>query len=207
MSGLASAAPILSFEGLPSSYTPGDNFSFEVRLANVANLNSFTIGLTLQAELGAPGVDFFFDDALTIPPATRYVFDPGPGVTPFGFLANAGIYGDASTLALSDLLAMGEEVDAMTGLNDLAARIVVTTTRNVGDLTIGFDPSFLELLRDNGDAVPDFDLLVPSPPAIVSVAQTAAVPEPGSLALWAAGLAAVAVLRTRRCIRPTQRRA
>ena len=171
----------LLVDGLPESYIPGENFVFDVRLTGAEDLNLFSIDLLLTAENGIAGIDFFFNETATIETPSRYVFDL-PGVTPDGFAASANVDGVYATMNLSDLLAPGEMVDTVDGINDLVATISVTTTPAAGSLTLDFDTSFLELLDDSGNPIPGFDELAARLEASDGESITA-VPEPGSLCL------------------------
>ena len=181
-----------SLEGLPTTYTPGTSFSFNVGLVGAEDLNLYSIDLTMEAESGNPGADFLFDEDLTTEPASRYVFG-GAGLHPDGFVASADVDGGLATLNLSDLLDVGEMVDTVSGVNDLVATVTVTTMGDMGDLTIAFDTTFLELLDDFGDDIPGFDNLTVPPPATVTP-----IPEPSALILWMSGCIGVLIYQYRR---------
>ena len=181
LSDSARAETVLSLDGLPATYTTGMSFLFNVQLTGAEDLNLYSIDLTLEAQSGSAGVDFFFDENLATEPMSRYVFG-SPGLNPDGFIASADVEGDLATLNLSDLLGIGEMVETVNGVNDLVATVAITTTSDVGDLSIAFDTQFLELLDDSGADIPSFGNLTVSAPETVAV-----IPEPSALCLCVLG--------------------
>ena len=164
----------------------------------VLDLNAFSVELTVEAESGTPGVDFFFDSSQTSPPSSGYVFG-SPSVNAAGFFAIAGVDGARATLNISDLLDVGEEVALMQDFNDIFADFTIQTTSDVGELTIAYDTTFLELLNSDGDFVdvlqdasdpflPDFTNLTVAGPITLGAP---AVPEPSALAIFIAFVAGV----------------
>ena len=189
----AEADPVLSLENAPLLYTPGEAFFFDVRLQDAQNLNSFFIELTVEAADGVAGTDFFFSEDLTVQAPSEYVFDI-PGATPDGFEATAIAFDTTGFISLSDLIGIGEEVDTASGINEWVARVGVIATADVGPLTIGFDPDFLELTDDFGDPIPGFDgVTFITPPSINAVA----VPEPSTGLFAVVSIMAVAAKRRR----------
>lgn len=179
----ASAGIMLSFYDVPTSYTPGEDFAFQVRLEGVTNLNSYFIELRIRADRGAPSVDFSLNADLTRPPLSRYLF--GEDDSLFDFLANSVVEDDDLIVSLSGfLLVPGDEVDVISDANDLVATVVISTTRNVGNLTIEFDTTFLELVDADFEPVPGLDSEISLGSLVVSPTQTAVIPEPHSRLLW-----------------------
>jgi len=194
----ASAGIMLILDDLPDSYTPGEDFSFQVHLEGVTELNSYFIELRIRANGGTPNVDFFLNTDLTGPPVSRYVF--GDDDTLFDFLAESNVESNDLVISLSDFLLSNDEVDVISGVNDVVANVVISTTRNVGNLTIEFDTEYLELLGAYPSLapVPGFDELGLRPlSAVVAPSQTAAIPEPRSGLLWL--IAFLSLLSAGRC--------
>lgn len=196
----ASAGIMLILDDLPGSYTPGEDFSFQVRLEGVTNLNSYFIELRIRAVGGTPDVDFSLNTDLTGPPVSRYVF--GDDDTLFDFFANSNVESNDLVISLSDFLWSDDEVDVISGVNDVVANIVISTTRNVGNLTIEFDTTWLDLSNADFGPVPGFDELgLLSLSVVVAPSQTAAIPEPRSGLLWL--IAFLSILGAGRCLRWT----
>jgi hypothetical protein len=80
---------------------------------------------------------------LTGAPSSGYVFGDHDS---FGFEAGSVVLGNDLIVSLSDFLTSDDEVDVISGVNDIVATVFISTTRNVGNLRIEFDTEFLELL-------------------------------------------------------------
>lgn len=180
VSNSASAALVLSLEGAPSNYVPGDSFSFLVKLSGAEDLNLFGVDLVLTADQGVAGTDFFFQSALQ--PVAGYVFDV-PGVNPVGLFANTFELGNSSYLSLSDFLDFDESVTTVAGVNDVVAVVTVATTSNVGGLKLAFDTEFLFLDSPDGDVDGYDDLvaqLASATPISISPSSVNPIPEPST---------------------------
>ncbi len=195
------AGVMLTFDGLPTSFTPGDSFTFSVKLTGAQGLASYDIPLVLSAASGTPEVDFGFDPVPTAAPA-NYVFP-----SDLFFFAIAFPQGAEDHLAISDFnFDSGFNlvgVDTVAGVNDVLAVVSVTTTTGVtGPLTISIDESFLQLDNVDLDPIPDFaDVLANLPATTITQSQQATVPEPASLLVWSLGAAGLTVISRRRCKR------
>jgi hypothetical protein len=196
----ASAGIMLTLDDLPGSYTPGEDFSFQVRLEGVTGLNSFFIELRIRADGGTPDVDFSLNTTLTGAPSSGYVFGDHDS---FGFEAGSVVLGNDLIVSLSDFLTSDDEVDVISGVNDIVATVFISTTRNVGNLRIEFDTEFLELLDAEFLPVPGFDELELSPFAVVAApTQTAVIPEPRSGLLWLIAFLSMLAVGRRRWLAP-----
>jgi hypothetical protein len=184
----ASAAPSLSIQA-PGSYTPGTPFACTVVLSGAESLFSYNAELVLASGSGAAGTDFYFQSA-TVAAAPRYLFS---GENTDGFAYNT--LGPANVrLTLGDFLTdnfLG--VTTTAGQNDLIATVqVATSASQTGPLTLSFDAAGLELDTFDAGPISGFAGLTSSlAPAVVA-------PEPASLTLALAGLAATWFGRRRR---------
>lgn len=202
----ARAGLMLTVEGVPTQYTAGDSFSFDVRLQGAENLNEFFIELVLSAESGVADVDFFFDELQTVQHPTEYVFSD-PSLNPGGFAAFVITDNNQSILGLSDLLDSGEEVSTSENVNEFIATVVVQTAADIGDLSIEFDTTFMELTNDAGGPIGGFDNLVTtldnSSPIVIASSTTNVIPEPTSMAIFG-GIVALGAVSSRRRRRSTK---
>lgn len=135
-----------------------------------------------SGNLGA-GNDYFFedlDDLSDLPSVGRYVV----GTAGFGRGDSGGESGQFAKLTLLDGLAdFNAEVDTLSGLNALIARIRVTTSAAMtGPLRLSFDTSDTPLQDSFGDDIPGFGTLSYAPaPGRAFVIQAAPVPEPARI--------------------------
>jgi hypothetical protein len=194
-----SASPLLSMEGLPSTYVPGESITFNVTLTGATNLGSYFTELLLEAPGGVTGSDVWFE--VPAAPASRYVFLADSA----NFAASAAKFGQRYALSISDLHdADGdgdlEGVDALAGVNDRIAAVTIRTSPSLtGQLMLSIDATSLELdtpaVDGAGNPVPvsGFSGLVASL-AAAGPSRVDQVPEPSSLAL----LGALAGLASRR---------
>jgi hypothetical protein len=181
----ASAAPTLSFAGLPSSLTPGTSFSLVVDLTGASALASYNIELTLSG-LGAPGTDYFFSSA--VKPLSHYVFTPDDN----HFLSAILSPSQKNRAVLSDFLDTGD-ISTIAGVNDQVAFVTITTSPTfTGPLNIGLATDSLELLDSQLDPIAGADTIANNPPT----AQLSNVPEPGAISLL--GIALMLSRRIRR---------
>lgn len=188
VSSVVFAAPIQLIEGLPSTYTPGQPVTFQVRLPSVTDLGSYNIDLVVEGNSGIAGVDYSFDVAATMPSATSYIF---PSATNFFDAANV----DSpmrQRITLSDFDFAG--VDIVPGTNDLVANVVVNTAANfLGSLSLFADPNGLILDTPDVEPTPVLEYqsihagVADSPPFVLPP-----VPEPSCALI--AGLAIVNAL-------------
>ncbi len=204
--GQASAALMMSLDGLPASYIPGTPFTFNVLLQGAEDLSAFNIELRMTASdaTAVPDVDFRFDDPRLVfglpgdpPPGVplsgphRYVFADSIAAGDF----NWGYAGTATPVGATDILAMGDFLDlggadTVAGENDVVAAVTVVADRNVGDLvfSIDTDPFALLLVDPFFGNISGYDDLVgvldSGPLATVSSGADAVIPEPSSLAIF-----------------------
>ena len=175
----ASSAPIQLIVGLPSSYTPGQPTTFDVRLPAINDLGSFNIDLVLASDNGTAGIDFYFDVAATFPASTNYVF---PSSANFVDATNV----DSAIrhrLTLTDFDFTGANVAP--GTNDRVANVVFQTAPNfAGRLSFLVDAAALILDTPNFEPtpVPDFNAIQAGvAEALPIVLQP--VPEPSTISL------------------------
>src|SRR5687767_5413274 len=95
----------LDFGGSPpSTYTPGTDVTFNVKLVGAEMLSSYYLEIVLQCSTGTPDVDFGFGpvtDPISGALASQYVFGPG-GTGNFFALFVVSPLGDEHRLVLSD---------------------------------------------------------------------------------------------------------
>jgi hypothetical protein len=199
--GPAWGGPMLELSGVPASFVPGQDLTFDVLLRDTANLASYNVVLTLELAAGTVGMDAHF----VVPGAalSRYVF--GNDTTYFAASAQTG--GAAQALTISDFHDPDGDgtlngVDTVAGANDRVATVTISTHAGTcGDLSLSFDTSALELdtpLTDShGAPVPiDGFATLRSSLAGQSPVGVTAIPEPATLSLSA--LAFIAVVAGRR---------
>ena len=206
--GYSTASPntpiSLSVSGLPAKYVPGSTLTCDVELTGATDLNAYNVGLELTSDWGKAGTDFYFlgspDTQRPSDAANDYVFDSGFSVSPIGFVATADtdLGTNTALLSLSDFLAVGQGVSDASP-DTMLATVVIRTSSEAGDLTLGLDGTALELLTPAGQPVPGFSTLAanlssfnPQPVTVV--------PEPSTFALLCPllGLAGIAAVRRRK---------
>lgn len=178
----ALSAPI-EINGLPSSFTPGQSFSFEVSLPPVANLGAYNIDLLLTGSSGAAGTDFSFNLAGTDVASSGYVF---PSAANYFDSVNV----DSplvQRLSLTDFDLTG--VSVVDGVNDRIATVFVDTVGGFdGSLTIALD--FGGLILDTPDTTPtpvaEFSQTVADTQAAGDFG-IAPIPEPTAIILFTLG--------------------
>lgn len=186
---LAAASPIV-LSDLPTGYTPGEPFAFQVELPPIDDLGAYNIDLLLSSDTGVPGDDYGFDLDQTAPPASGYVF---PSDANFFDALNTEAGGQR--LTLTDFDFTGVDVG---GLNRIVATVVATTSPGfTGQLSLTVDAS--SLILDTPDATPTpvaaFDDIA-SQTATREPEVVGLVPEPATLLL--AGIAMLLGQRNRR---------
>jgi len=158
------AEPIVSFSAVPTGYSPGENFSFEIHLSDVQDLAGYNIELVLTATGGTPGSDFFFVSG--VKPTSDYVLNPDPNQ----FLVAIESPGLFDHLTVSDFL----DLNTSTAATGTVAIVTVGTSASFTDpLTLSVAPDSLELFDANiasinnfshaKDNLPSAQLLVPEP--------------------------------------------
>ena len=183
LSGQTQAGLMIS--GLPSSFTPGDDFEFVVTLdEDVTGLELFDVNLTMGSTAGSPGTDFAF--SAVRPDDADYVF----GSLGLAFLANPGFDSTNAFLNVSDFDISPVNVTA----TYLLAVVTVATTPAAGDLNIDFDALNLLVSASDGIVLPPTSGGGP----VTAIPDSAPIPEPASLAIFALGSIAMAGAGVRR---------
>jgi len=187
------AAPMLSLDGFPPYYVPGQPFTFSIILTGAENLASYNVEVALELETGTVGTDAWFVEPDA--PLSSYLFGDTAGDRQF-FGTALRIVGDQQRLTIGDLHDPDDDlvldpVDTVAGVNDLVAAVTVGTAVNLtGGLAISLDAASLELDTPELDAQDDpipidgFDALQ-SDVAGRSPSQVPLVPEPATLVLLA----------------------
>lgn len=197
LSSSAYAGPILSLDGLPSTFTPGTSFEFDVRLSEAVNLNSYFIELTLEADKGVAGVDFFFESAAQA--STDYVFESVDPVDLGGFFAATNTtLSNHQRLSLSDFFwDFAAGVTTVAGQDDRIARVRVGTSSGIRTIRLFFDDTFLELYDANGMSLSDVEL---TDYTLSADDSRPVVPEPSTLVLSLLGGSTIWLVRRRQRI-------
>jgi hypothetical protein len=124
-------------EGLPATYTPGQAFTFTLRVPQLADFTNYTLELVFSTAVSDP--DLLAGPAVA--PADRYVF---PSSANFGFQYDAPPGAQEVRLTISDSIAP-DGVLTLPGQNDTLATITVTpgaTLTGPITLSIGSNTSF-----------------------------------------------------------------
>jgi hypothetical protein len=157
-------------EGLPATYTPGEQFTFQLRAPELIGLIGYHLEMTFATDVG---------------PAALLAFPtfPTDGTYPFG-TANASFSFNTplATLTVSDPPDPSpprDPADVTPGFNDLLATITVAPDAGLtGTLTISFTSNTIFTLQE-GDNVQGFGSVqvqqgeppsgnpVPAPPGVV----------------------------------------
>jgi hypothetical protein len=193
MAAPCAAAPMLSIDGLPPYYVPGQPFTFTIMLTGAEDLASYGIDVGLELQTGTVGTDAWLVEPDA--PLSSYVF--GDTAADRRFFGTAlRIVGDQQRLTIGDLHDPDDNlvldpVNTVAGVNDLVAEVTVGTGMNLtGDVLLSLDASTLELdtpqLDAQNDPVPidGFEALQ-SAVAARSPSQVPLVPEPATLVLLA----------------------
>jgi hypothetical protein len=147
-------AGTLKLVGVPDTYVPGDEWSFDVRLSDVESLASYNIEIEIESDdnLGPAAV---FQP--TSPPTAGYVF---PSNEFFATSARV-VSGKRHALTISDFLV--GEVDTIDGLNDLVATVTIDTQAELNAaISLSFEIDGLLLDDVDGMPIPEFAEVVKS---------------------------------------------
>lgn len=196
---------MLELSGVPASFVPGQDVTFDVLLRDATDLASYNIVLTLQLAAGTIGTDAHF----IVPGAalSHYVF----GLNTTYFAAAVQTVGATQALTISDFHDPDGDgtlngVDTVAGANDRVAAVTISTHAGTcGDLSLSFDTTALEidtpLTDSHGAPVPiDGFATLRSSLAGQNPVGVTAIPEPGTLSLSV--LAFIAVVAGRRRLPP-----
>jgi hypothetical protein len=105
-------------EGLPTTYTPGESFTFTIRVPELPDLTSYQLELVFSTTVTNPALLSF----PTVAPSGSYVF---PTSENFGFQFDAPTGTQEVRLTLTDSI-LPESVIATPGQNDTLATITVS---------------------------------------------------------------------------------
>lgn len=169
-----SAAPVeLLFS--QTTYVPGEDVVFDVRLPELTGLSAYNIDVILSGSLPTAGTEFSVDVADITPANAGYIFD------------NADLFlGAVNVESATQIRLTGSDfsdagTDVVNSINDAVATIRVTTLPSYfGDLIFSVDADNLFLDDINGFAVTEF-ASVASRTAAVAPIRINAVPEPSCL--------------------------
>lgn len=171
----AQAAPVLTLENVPATYTPGDAFTFDVRLVGAEDLASYDVTIFLNSSAGIAGTDFKFTGAVKGSP---YVFTADDGI--FAAVLNA----DMTRITLNDLLIL-DPGDTLTvaGVNDTIAHVSVMTTAAAGTLSLMLETTTLMLDTFEFAPIPEIASILDASPSATSRADATVIPTPSSAAM------------------------
>lgn len=189
-------AGILTLSGVPSSYTPGGTFSFDVLLEDYDGVNFYDLELTMSASGSSmPGVEFLFESAMAGDLLGAPIdFDFASGFDVVGVTHVATLSGFRYDLTELSSIGLGPSV---------LASVTVKTSMDVGVLSISIDPPddflFTGIFDSFGDPIVGLDVNS-APFSVSSVGGSGAVPEPASTMVWL-GMVLSAVFGCRKKIR------
>lgn len=158
-------------EGVPATYTPGQSFTFTLRVPELVALSNYTLELTLSTEVTDPALTAF----PTVASADRYVF---PTSANFGYQFDAPPGTQEVRLTLSDAIDP-DSVNTTSGQNDTLATVTVVPGADLtGPITLtvtradfsynteaaNYDPPG-SVTIDQGE--PTVGNPVPAPPGVV----------------------------------------
>jgi len=168
----AQAETVPLIEGLPASYTPGEQFTFAVRVPELIGLLGYRLDLVFTTEANSQLLAF-----PTFPTDGSYPF-----VTSQAMFELSGFGSSVVTLSISDPANLAgpprdPPADVTPGVNDFLATITVAPGGVTGNINITIADSTVFLLQEGGEvrgfgsfdvpqAVPSGNP-VPAPPGVV----------------------------------------
>ena len=169
------AAPVLTLENVPATYTPGDAFTFDILLVGAEDLASYEVTILLGSSAGVAGTDFKFTGAVKGSP---YVFTADDG------LFDAVLGPDMTRITINDLLIL-DPGDTLTvaGVNDTIARVSVMTTAAAGTLSLMLEAATLMLDTFEFEPIPEISSVLDAPPSATSTADATVIPTPSTAAI------------------------
>jgi len=162
-------ADVLPLVGVPTGYTPGVAFSFDINAPGLSGLTDYTLAFTVTA--GSPPN---LPD-LTVTAAPPASGNPFPDATNFNLTTDTSPGVNSYFLTLTDA-SSGSGVNTAAGVNDRLATVTISPGVNLsGPITIQFTQNDFSTSRDVGfDLPPTFTInqlpgggpeAVPGPPA------------------------------------------
>lgn len=169
-----SRADTLPLVGVPSSYTPGQTFSFDVFAPGLVGLRDYTLQFTVSSG--------------TAPNAPDLTVTPGPATTNYPFPDTSNFFSAQSTVSnetfvtIADATNLPEGVNTQLGVSDRLSTISISPGVNLsGPITITFTLNEFTTGRDvtfdlpapiiiNQNDGPIDPAPVPAPPGVVLLA-------------------------------------
>jgi hypothetical protein len=173
----ARAETMLLVEGVPATYTPGQDFTFTVRVPAIPGLTAYQVNIEFSTDFDTPPLLAFATkaDAGTTPHS--YVFTSN---SRFGYSFNNPVGGEVATLTFADPFtgSPNPSQNTVKGQNDTLATVTVKPFAELtGPITLSFTTDFqynrseapvyqaLEpIVIEQGSGTPD---PVPAPPGAV----------------------------------------
>jgi hypothetical protein len=171
----ADTLPII--DNLPSTYTPGQSFQFQISLPELTQFTSYSLGLVFNTDTDNPALS-----ASATAATSNYPFPSSAG-----FTATPGGGGPNSTqvtLTLSDSIPF-PGVTVTPGTNDQLATVTVTPDASLtGEIDLSIDPNSLFFYNTE-----DFNYSMPTniPPIEQTMGGGSPVPAPASAVLLGIG--------------------
>lgn len=199
----AKAAITLAIDRLPASYVPGELLELDVFLeaddaaSEALELKSFDIAMTFALPAGA-GQSFMI--AVAREPGSDYLFGNyvpgfGGGAQRNGFLGVGDVSADmhSAEVSFGDVL-FGDNKELLGAMRRrLAVLTIQTSATTTGDITLGIDSGFSEIVQGDDTSIGFLT------PFVGSSISATAIPEPSSLSFLAfIGCAVFANRRKRR---------
>ena len=161
----SSRADTLPVLGLPSGYTPGQDFSFSIFAPGLTGLMDYTLQFTVTA--GSPPN---LPDLSVTASANGLADYPFPNTDNFGFAVDPGIGVNGFLVTITDSTS-GLGVNTFLGVNDHLATVTISPGVNLsGPITVEFTLNQFSTARDVGFTKPDpftIEQLPDTPPAAV----------------------------------------
>lgn len=183
----SSRADVLPLVGVPSSYTAGQDFSFDVFAPGLVGLTDYTLQFTVTAGLAPNAPD------LTVTPAPAGSGYPFPDTS--GFSSAQSTSSNQIFVSVADSTASAG-VNTQLGLNDRLATIAVSPGVNLsGPITITFTLNEFTTARDVNFDLPA-PIVIPQDDGTVNPQPVPA--PPGAVLLGIGGLCLLGRARFRR---------
>lgn len=183
----AQAETLPLVEGMPGTYTPGQSFTFDLRVPLLPDLTSYNLQLLFGTQVTDPSL-LAFPTVASPPPVGRYVFTSNAN---FEFTYESFPGTSEVSLTFSDF---NSPIVARPGINDTLVRITVIPGADLtGPIKIEFFPDFQYNFREG----PRYN---PPEPIVIEQATGGGnpVPTPPSAMLFAAGIVLLAARGARR---------
>jgi hypothetical protein len=130
-------------DGVPATYTPGQSFTFTLRVPAMPDLTSYNLDITFDTSIANPPLVAFPTVATPSNTGEGYVFTSNAN---FNYTFDTPLGSSTRTLTISDF---NSAVTTVKGTNDLLGTVTVSPGSNfTGDINISFNPDFQYNFRE-----------------------------------------------------------